>query len=155
MLYYAFLLRTVSCSTLIHLAEKIISIFVCLLLAGEGFHNYHHTFPYDYATSEFGYKLNITAAFIDLMCFLGLASDRKKVSKELIQSRVKRTGDGSHKSGWAMRKPRTKRRRPVKPRKNVATRNGNGSSKAVVARWRSSWLISSPFLSWVENLFLD
>jgi len=73
--------------------------FVAFSAVGEGFHNYHHTFPYDYATSEFGYKLNLTAAFIDLMCFLGLASDRKKVSKELVSARVKRTGDGSHKSG--------------------------------------------------------
>lgn len=68
-------------------------------LSGEGFHNYHHTFPFDYATSEFGCKLNLTTAFIDLMCFLGLAKDRKKVSKEMIIARIQRTGDGSNKSG--------------------------------------------------------
>uniref|UniRef100_A0A8C8BIG5 stearoyl-CoA 9-desaturase n=1 Tax=Otus sunia TaxID=257818 RepID=A0A8C8BIG5_9STRI len=72
---------------------------VSLGALGEGFHNYHHTFPYDYSTSEFGWRLNITTAFIDLMCFLGLASDRKKVSKEVILARKMRTGDGSHKSG--------------------------------------------------------
>ncbi|PKU34623.1 hypothetical protein llap_15073 [Limosa lapponica baueri] len=66
---------------------------------GEGFHNYHHTFPYDYSTSEFGWRFNLTTAFIDLMCLLGLASDRKKVSKEVILARKMRTGDGSHKSG--------------------------------------------------------
>ncbi|XP_041645067.1 stearoyl-CoA desaturase b isoform X2 [Cheilinus undulatus] len=66
---------------------------------GEGFHNYHHTFPFDYATSEFGCRLNLTTAFIDLMCFLGLASDCKRVSKEMIAARVQRTGDGSYKSG--------------------------------------------------------
>ncbi|KAM9133536.1 stearoyl-CoA desaturase [Pangshura tecta] len=66
---------------------------------GEGFHNYHHTFPYDYSTSEFGWHYNFTTAFIDLMCLLGLASDRKKVSKETILARRIRTGDGSHKSG--------------------------------------------------------
>uniref|UniRef100_A0A8C9EH81 stearoyl-CoA 9-desaturase n=1 Tax=Pavo cristatus TaxID=9049 RepID=A0A8C9EH81_PAVCR len=66
---------------------------------GEGFHNYHHTFPYDYSTSEFGWRFNLTTAFIDFMCFLGLASDRKKVSKEVILARKMRTGDGSHKSG--------------------------------------------------------
>ncbi|CAM4591126.1 acyl-CoA desaturase isoform X1 [Caretta caretta] len=63
---------------------------------GEGFHNYHHTFPYDYSTSEFGWHYNFTTAFIDLMCLLGLASDRKKVSKETILARKTRTGDGSH-----------------------------------------------------------
>lgn len=67
---------------------------------GEGFHNYHHTFPFDYATSEFGCKLNLTTAFIDLMCFLGLAKDRRRVQKESVAARVQRTGDGSHKSGW-------------------------------------------------------
>uniref|UniRef100_A0A8C8VQP2 stearoyl-CoA 9-desaturase n=1 Tax=Pelusios castaneus TaxID=367368 RepID=A0A8C8VQP2_9SAUR len=66
---------------------------------GEGFHNYHHTFPYDYAASEFSWHYNFTTAFIDLMCFLGLASDRKQVSKEVILARKIRTGDGNHKSG--------------------------------------------------------
>ncbi|XP_034537733.1 stearoyl-CoA desaturase b [Notolabrus celidotus] len=66
---------------------------------GEGFHNYHHTFPFDYAASEFGCKLNITTAFIDLMCFLGLATERKRVSKEIVHARVQRTGDSNYKSG--------------------------------------------------------
>ncbi|CAI9599155.1 unnamed protein product [Staurois parvus] len=66
---------------------------------GEGFHNYHHTFPYDYSSSEFGIKYNLTTCFIDLMCYLGLASDRKRVSKDTIKARQQRTGDGSHRSG--------------------------------------------------------
>nr|XP_057915267.1 stearoyl-CoA desaturase b [Doryrhamphus excisus] len=66
---------------------------------GEGFHNFHHTFPFDYATSEFGCRLNPTTAFIDLMCLLGLASERKTVSKEMVAARVQRTGDGSAMSG--------------------------------------------------------
>ncbi|XP_020778926.2 acyl-CoA desaturase [Boleophthalmus pectinirostris] len=70
--------------------------FVAFSAIGEGFHNYHHTFPYDYATSEFGCRVNLTTAFIDLMCWLGLASDPKRVSRELINSRIQRTGDGSH-----------------------------------------------------------
>lgn len=70
--------------------------FVAFSAIGEGFHNYHHTFPYDYATSEFGCRVNLTTAFIDLMCLLGLASDPKRVSRDLIRSRVQRTGDGSH-----------------------------------------------------------
>jgi stearoyl-CoA desaturase (delta-9 desaturase) len=40
---------------------------------GEGFHNYHHTFPQDYATSEYGFHvLNFTKMFIDTMAFIGL-----------------------------------------------------------------------------------
>ncbi|XP_005156902.2 stearoyl-CoA desaturase b isoform X1 [Danio rerio] len=73
--------------------------FVAFSAIGEGFHNYHHTFPHDYATSEFGSRLNVTKAFIDLMCFLGLANDCRRVTHETILARVQRTGDGSHKSG--------------------------------------------------------
>ncbi|CAG5905045.1 unnamed protein product [Menidia menidia] len=73
--------------------------FVTFSAIGEGFHNYHHSFPYDYATSEFGCKLNLTTCFIDFMCFLGLATDRKRVSREVVQARIQRTGDGSHRSG--------------------------------------------------------
>lgn len=73
--------------------------FVAFSAVGEGFHNYHHTFPYDYAASEFGSRLNITKGFIDLMCFFGLAKDCKKVSPDTVMARVQRTGDGSHKSG--------------------------------------------------------
>lgn len=52
--------------------------------AGEGYHNYHHTFPYDYATSELGYVHNITKRFIDLCALLGLARDLRKPSLEAI-----------------------------------------------------------------------
>ncbi|KAM3874184.1 stearoyl-CoA desaturase 5-like [Diretmus argenteus] len=62
---------------------------------GEGFHNFHHTFPFDYSTSEFGLRYNPTTCFIDLMCWCGLASDRKKASVEMVQARRRRTGDGS------------------------------------------------------------
>ncbi|TRY86874.1 hypothetical protein DNTS_009008 [Danionella cerebrum] len=73
--------------------------FVAFSAIGEGFHNYHHTFPFDYSTSEYGCKLNLTTCFIDLMCFLRLARDPKRVSSEAINARVQRTGDGSHRSG--------------------------------------------------------
>jgi len=73
--------------------------FVAFSACGEGFHNYHHTFPFDYATSEYGVKLNLTTAFIDTMCYLGLAKDPKRVTKEMAMARAQRTGDGSHKTG--------------------------------------------------------
>ena len=52
---------------------------------GEGYHNYHHTFPYDYKTAEDGAKINGTRAFIDLMAKIGQAYDLKEVSKETIE----------------------------------------------------------------------
>jgi stearoyl-CoA desaturase (delta-9 desaturase) len=67
------------------------------LAHGEGWHNYHHVFPWDYKTSELGTKFNLSAVFIDLMAKLGLAYDLKSVSDEMIQARRKRTGDGGDK----------------------------------------------------------
>nr|XP_033798036.1 acyl-CoA desaturase [Geotrypetes seraphini] len=75
------------------------NLLVAFGACGEGFHNYHHTFPYDYSTSEFGWQINLTTFFIDSMCFLGLATSCRKVSKEVILARRLRTGDGSHRSG--------------------------------------------------------
>ncbi len=68
---------------------------VALGALGEGFHNYHHVFPHDYGTSEYGWHLNITTWFIDVMAFLGQASDRRKISQKTIDQRKLRTGDGS------------------------------------------------------------
>ncbi|KAK2093702.1 hypothetical protein P7K49_027440 [Saguinus oedipus] len=83
--------------------DKIISpqenVLVSLEAVGEGFHNYHHSFPYDYSASEYRWHINVTTFFIDCMAALGLAYDQKKVSKAAILARIKRTGDGSYKSG--------------------------------------------------------
>ncbi|KAK2823606.1 hypothetical protein Q7C36_020206 [Tachysurus vachellii] len=65
--------------------------FVTFGAIGEGFHNFHHTFPFDYAASEFGLRYNITTCFIDLMCWLGLASNRKKATSEMVMARKLRT----------------------------------------------------------------
>lgn len=79
--------------------------FVAFAAAGEGWHNYHHTFPYDYACSELGWwvrlsgrcdhifscadhhtswficsrYLNPTKLFIDFCWLIGLAYDCKQV----------------------------------------------------------------------------
>jgi len=70
---------------------------VAIWAFGEGWHNYHHTFPWDYKTSELGnYEFNFTTAFIDFFAWLGWAHDLKTVSHKVIEDRCKRTGDGSH-----------------------------------------------------------
>lgn len=47
---------------------------VSLFAVGEGWHNFHHAFPYDYAANEYGFlQLNLTTGFIDLARWLGLA----------------------------------------------------------------------------------
>ncbi|XP_022918392.1 acyl-CoA Delta-9 desaturase-like [Onthophagus taurus] len=66
------------------------------LTIGEGWHNYHHVFPWDYKASEYmGYGWNLSTGFIDLMAKIGWAYDLKSVSKEMIEKRMLRTGDGS------------------------------------------------------------
>uniref|UniRef100_A0A6P7GVW7 Acyl-CoA Delta(11) desaturase-like n=1 Tax=Diabrotica virgifera virgifera TaxID=50390 RepID=A0A6P7GVW7_DIAVI len=64
---------------------------------GEGWHNYHHTFPWDYKAAELGnYRANLTTGFLDLMAYLGQAYDLKTVSQDMIKKRAARTGDGSY-----------------------------------------------------------
>jgi stearoyl-CoA desaturase (delta-9 desaturase) len=71
---------------------------VTILALGDGYHNYHHAFPYDYKTGELGdYMINPTTTFIDFFARIGWAYSLKSVSTETILKRVARTGDGSHK----------------------------------------------------------
>ena len=63
---------------------------------GEGWHNYHHTFPWDYRASEFkGYWANLTTGFIEIMEKIGWAYDLKTVPFEMVKKRILRTGDGT------------------------------------------------------------
>ncbi|KAI5756069.1 hypothetical protein M8J77_021776 [Diaphorina citri] len=69
---------------------------VAFLAFGEGWHNYHHTFPWDYKAAELGnYRLNLTTAIIDMFAWIGWAYDLKTASPEMVSRRVARTGDGT------------------------------------------------------------
>eukprot|EP01139_Manchomonas_bermudensis_P000053 Amastigsp_a54_15494.p1 type:complete len:365 gc:universal Amastigsp_a54_15494:1-1095(+) len=67
----------------IHPAENWAVVFGAI---GEGWHNYHHMFAYDYSASEFGWatQFNPSTAFIDSMAALGLVWERRKASPELV-----------------------------------------------------------------------
>jgi len=65
---------------------------VSVLAMGEGFHNYHHTFPYDYSTSEWGLKINLTTAFINLMAKFGQAYKLRTATPLTVAARAHRTG---------------------------------------------------------------
>jgi stearoyl-CoA desaturase (delta-9 desaturase) len=70
---------------------------VSFVTNGEGWHNYHHVFPWDYKAAELGnYGLNLTTAFIDFFAYIGWAYDLKQPSKELVRRVVQKLGDGSH-----------------------------------------------------------
>lgn len=73
------------------------SMVVAFFSVGEGWHNYHHAFPWDYRASELGSPLNITGFLIDVLANLGLVYDRREASHNMIKNRVMRTGDDSHK----------------------------------------------------------
>lgn len=61
---------------------------------GEGWHNYHHVFPWDYRSVELACtKINITTAFIDFMAKIGQVSDRKIAPQHIVEKRMVRTGD--------------------------------------------------------------
>lgn len=59
---------------------------------GEGWHNWHHKYPFDYAASEFGIdkQFNPTKLFIDTCAYLGLATDRKRATGAWSKKRMLR-----------------------------------------------------------------
>uniref|UniRef100_H2YF36 Fatty acid desaturase domain-containing protein n=1 Tax=Ciona savignyi TaxID=51511 RepID=H2YF36_CIOSA len=61
-----------------------------VLAIGEGYHNYHHVFPHDYRTSEFGMPFNPTTMFIDLMAKWGLAYDLRSMSDKVLADRKRK-----------------------------------------------------------------
>ncbi|XP_066137919.1 acyl-CoA Delta(11) desaturase-like [Euwallacea fornicatus] len=63
---------------------------------GEGWHNYHHSFPWDYRAAEIGRRPNFTTFWLDLFAKLGWAYELKTTSSEIIDNMVKDKGDGSH-----------------------------------------------------------
>eukprot|EP00916_Digyalum_oweni_P021278 GHVL01035367.1.p1 GENE.GHVL01035367.1~~GHVL01035367.1.p1 ORF type:complete len:736 (+),score=67.25 GHVL01035367.1:2186-4393(+) len=73
------------------LINPVESLFVSLVATGEGYHNWHHTYPRDYAAGEMGWTRSWNPAkfFIDLLALAGLVTDRYRSDKE-----------------WALAKPR-------------------------------------------------
>nr|XP_018908118.1 PREDICTED: stearoyl-CoA desaturase 5-like [Bemisia tabaci]XP_018908119.1 PREDICTED: stearoyl-CoA desaturase 5-like [Bemisia tabaci]XP_018908120.1 PREDICTED: stearoyl-CoA desaturase 5-like [Bemisia tabaci]XP_018908121.1 PREDICTED: stearoyl-CoA desaturase 5-like [Bemisia tabaci]XP_018908122.1 PREDICTED: stearoyl-CoA desaturase 5-like [Bemisia tabaci]XP_018908123.1 PREDICTED: stearoyl-CoA desaturase 5-like [Bemisia tabaci] len=72
------------------------SFWVSLLCLGEGWHNYHHAFPWDYRTSEAGAWPNASTRVIDWLQQLGLAYDLKAATDRMVARKMLRDGDGSH-----------------------------------------------------------
>merc|ERR1712232_1189135 len=65
--------------------------WVSFFAIGEGWHNWHHAFSWDYAAAELGALLqfNPTKIFIDAMAFLGLAWDRKRADQVWKQRKAR------------------------------------------------------------------
>lgn len=71
-------------------------MFVSFWAVGEGWHNYHHAYPWDYRASELGTPLNLSGFLIDILAYFGQAYDRKEATHSMIKHRVNKTGDQSH-----------------------------------------------------------
>ncbi|KAG7213574.1 hypothetical protein KM043_002829 [Ampulex compressa] len=80
-------------------------MYMSILTLGEGWHNYHHAFPWDYKAAEYGpFSTNVTRYVIDFFSKIGWAYDLKQPSVELIRQVVVNKGDGSH-AMWKEGKP--------------------------------------------------
>ncbi|KAI1286106.1 Stearoyl-CoA desaturase 5 [Halotydeus destructor] len=58
--------------------------WVAAITFGSGYHNYHHMFPSDYASSEADRRYNLARAFINLMARVGQAHNLKTASQEVV-----------------------------------------------------------------------
>ncbi|XP_063822739.1 stearoyl-CoA desaturase 5-like [Ostrinia nubilalis] len=63
---------------------------------GEGWHNYHHTFPWDYKAAELAFPFNGTTNLLDLFAKIGWAYDRKVASPALIKNVAESKGDSTY-----------------------------------------------------------
>jgi stearoyl-CoA desaturase (delta-9 desaturase) len=91
--------------------------FVAFFTGGEGWHNWHHKYPYDYATSEYGgmVQYNPGKAAIDFCCWLGLAKNTKRATAAWAHGRARRDKEAA--AGIA---PPTLNRRPWEKENVVA-----------------------------------
>ncbi|CAH0723839.1 unnamed protein product, partial [Brenthis ino] len=76
--------------------QPVESWFVSFISLGEGWHNYHHTFPWDYNAAEMSMHFNISGSIIRLFEKLGLAYDLKSAASEMVVRHILKSGDGTH-----------------------------------------------------------
>ncbi|CAH1726323.1 acyl-CoA Delta-9 desaturase [Aphis gossypii] len=72
------------------------NVYVSMFGLGEGWHNYHHSFPWDYRAAEFGQYFNLTTMVIDFFEEMGWVWDKKYATPAMVRSRVTKRGDGTH-----------------------------------------------------------
>nr|XP_046476414.1 acyl-CoA Delta-9 desaturase-like isoform X1 [Neodiprion pinetum] len=73
------------------------NIMLSLVTHGEGFHNYHHTFPWDYKASELPYSpFILTGLFIYLFSKIGWSYDLREPSPAFVQKVMQEIRDNSN-----------------------------------------------------------
>mmetsp|Transcript_20099 Transcript_20099/g.30562 ORF Transcript_20099/g.30562 Transcript_20099/m.30562 type:complete len:327 (-) Transcript_20099:318-1298(-) len=78
--------------------------FVSFFSVGEGWHNWHHKYPFDYAASEFGVmsQFNPSKLLIDMMASVGMVWGRKRGVAAWAVGRARRDRDAA--DGKALKK---------------------------------------------------
>lgn len=77
------------------------NVYVSAVALGEGWHNYHHTFPWDYKASELGKDYNMTTKLLNFFSYIGWAYGMKAASPELVQKYI----DKNMKDGCSKHQP--------------------------------------------------
>jgi len=69
--------------------------WVSYMAVGEGWHNWHHKYPFDYAASEFGIssQFNPSKLMIDSFAWLGLVWGRKRATAAWNMNKARRDKD--------------------------------------------------------------
>jgi stearoyl-CoA desaturase (delta-9 desaturase) len=67
--------------------------YVSLGSWGEGFHNYHHVFPWDYKAGEYSSGFNLATYFIDLMYYCGQAYNLRTASDNIVNKTKAKTAE--------------------------------------------------------------
>jgi len=82
--------------------------FVSWCAVGEGWHNWHHKYPFDYAASEFGItsQFNPSKLVIDSMAAIGLVWGRKRGSAAWQMGRARRIKEAANGIPLAVAPPR-------------------------------------------------
>ncbi|XP_050685254.1 stearoyl-CoA desaturase 5-like isoform X1 [Leptidea sinapis] len=73
------------------------NVILSVLLIGEGWHNYHHTFPWDYKSAELPYFINLTTLILDAAALVGQVFDRKVATPAIVKAIAQKKGDSSWK----------------------------------------------------------
>ncbi|XP_037293829.1 acyl-CoA Delta(11) desaturase [Manduca sexta] len=63
------------------------------ILLGDGYHNFHHVFPWDYRAAELESPFNITAKFIKFVAWIVWAHDLKTVPQDFVGQKAIRTSN--------------------------------------------------------------
>ncbi|XP_057337664.1 acyl-CoA Delta-9 desaturase-like [Microplitis mediator] len=72
------------------------NIMVSYVAGGEGWHNFHHAFPWDYKAAEHkSVFFNYTTSIIDMFAKIGWAYDLKQATPEQVKKHVEKNGDGT------------------------------------------------------------